>query len=147
MISEWLNGPVSADPDRIYDLPDPELRAYDHDVGALRVDGELKGYIASIIGEMKFPSRQPWLWFVIVWADGTKENPFEDYGPSWYTVRELHAGYLDHFGPSVPGQKRFLGMTFRYSQSGPPCVYDFAWLPADEAAEKWTDLGLVDSDF
>lgn len=138
---------MSADEDRIYELPDPELRAYDHGVGTLSVNGELKGHLASVLGEMKFPSRQPWPWFVIVWADGTKEHPFEDYGPGWHTVRELDAGHLDYFGPSVPGQTRFLWMTFHHSHSGPPCAYDFAWLPADEAAEKWAELGLVDSDF
>lgn len=138
---------MNANSDRIYDLPDPELRAYDRGVGTLSVGGELKGHIASVIGEMTLPSRQPWPWFVIVWADGTKEHSFEDYGPGWYTVRELDAGYLDHFGPSVPMRKRFLGISIRYSHAGPPCLYDFAWLPPDEAAVKWEELGLVDGDF
>ena len=138
---------MTANPDRIYDLPDPELRAYDRGVGILSVGGELKGYLASVVGEIKFPSRQPWPWFVIVWADGTKEHPFEDYGPGWYTVRELDAGYLDYFGPSIPLRKRFLGIRIRYSVAGPPCLYDFEWLPPGEAAKKWDELGLVDDDF
>lgn len=39
-----------------YALPDPELRAYDHGVGTLRVDGELRGYLASVAMRMAFPS-------------------------------------------------------------------------------------------
>ncbi len=27
-----------------YDLPDPHLNAYDHGVGTLKVDGEVRGY-------------------------------------------------------------------------------------------------------
>lgn len=122
-----------------YALPDPELRSYDHGLGTLRVDGELQGYLASIVGKMRFPSVQLWPWFVVVWADGAKEDPFEDYGPNWLTVRELDAGYLQYFGPSV---KRFAG-----SVPGPPRRFEFEWLPPAEAASKWHELGLVDTDF
>lgn len=132
---------------KMYDLPDPELRAYDHGLGVLSVAGELKGYLASSVGEIIFPSRGQWPWFVVVWPDGTKENPFEDYGPSWWTVRQLDAGYLDHYGPSIMKQGRFLGRRFTYSQIGPPVLYDFAWLSIDEAAATWSRLGLTDSDF
>lgn len=38
--------------DEPYTLPDPELRAYDHGVGTLSVDGELRGYLASVVGYM-----------------------------------------------------------------------------------------------
>jgi len=133
--------------ERIYDLPDPALSAYDHGLGTLSVDEEVKGYLASVIGEMQVPSRQPWPWFVVVWADGTKERAFEDYGPGWWTVRELDAGRLEHIGPSVEKQKRVSGRSVRYTESDPPCVYDFAWLPVEEAAEKWQELKLGNDDF
>jgi hypothetical protein len=129
-----------------YVLPDPELRAYDRGVGTLTVDGVLRGHLASTVGEIIFPGRSPWLWFTIVWADGTKESPFEDYGPSWDTVRELDAGYLEHFGPSVrEDRKGWFGRRFEVWRLGPPCRFEFAWLPRDEAAETWQTLGLADT--
>ena len=134
--------------DAEYVLPDPQLRAYDHGVGTLKVGGVLQGHLASVVGEITFPSRSPWPWFVIVWADGAKENAFEDYGPLWYTVRDLDSGVLDHFGPSIRRERRGLfGMTVRSSRLGPPQVFEFAWLPSDEAKAMWRELGLVDSDF
>jgi hypothetical protein len=123
------------------------LHALDRGVGTLHVRGELKGYLASILGEMRFPPGRPWPWFVVVWPDGRKENAFEDYGPTWPIVRELEAGSFDHFGPSVKGDQKFLGLTIQTMQRGAPCLYDFAWLPRSEAAEKWVELGLLDSDF
>ncbi|MGC3992923.1 MAG: hypothetical protein QM779_02135 [Propionicimonas sp.] len=113
-----------------YDLPDPDLAAYDHGLGELRLDGELKGYLASVRVRMWFPARQWWPWFVIVWADGGKDRAFEDYGPKWYTVRELDAGYFEH-----------------YPDSGEAEVYEFSWLAPDEAGARWTELGLTEDDF
>lgn len=54
-----------------------------------------------------------------------------DYGPKWYTVRELDAGQLDHHDEQV----------------AQPQMYEFAWLPADQAAIKWRELALTDDDF
>jgi hypothetical protein len=130
-----------------YQLPDPHLRAYDHGVGTLRVDGELRGYLASQLLEMRFPSRRPWLWFVVVWLDGTKELAFEDYGALWPVVQELDAGFLDHYGPSVRRNGRFLWRRAEIVTPGDPCRFEFSWLPADQAAQKWLELGLVDADF
>lgn len=132
-----------------YELPDPTLRAYNHGIGTLSVGGEVRGYLASVVGEIKFPGRAPWPWFVIVWLDGTKERSFEDYGPHWYTVRELDSGYLDHYGPATPKERRWgwFGRTLKYTQQGEPRRYEFAWLPTDEAAEQWVELGLTDNDF
>ncbi|GMA22421.1 hypothetical protein GCM10025864_01800 [Luteimicrobium album] len=130
--------------ERRYVLPDPELRAYDHGVGTLAVDGVVEGYLASVVGTITFPSRSPWPWFVVVWADGTKEPPFEDYGPGWDVVRELDAGFLEHHGPSVVTKRGWLGTTLR---EGPRRVFEFAWLPEDEAAEQWRLLRLSDADF
>ena len=128
-------------------LPDPKKRAYNHGLGTLSVDGELMANLASVVGELRITASGPWPWFVIVWPDGTKENSFEDYGPWWPTVRELDSGRLEHSGPSTRTEKRFLGMRFESTRRGQPCVFDFAWLPADEAAQKWRELGLQDSEF
>jgi hypothetical protein len=130
-----------------YELPDPELRAYDHGVGTLSIGGELVGHLASVVGRITFPSLGLWPWFLVVWLDGTRENPFEDYGPKWLTVRELDAGYLEYHGPSTRAERRFLGMRDVGSRAGSPVTYEFAWLPADEAQRKWDELGLGDADF
>lgn len=130
-----------------YELPDPELRAYDRGVGTLKVNGELKGYLACLLGEMSFPANQPWPWFVVVWLNGSREWPFEDYGPEWYTVRELDSGSFNFWEPSKTKKSRFLWWKTTTSVTGPPCVYDFAWLPLEEARVKWEELGLKDEDF
>ena len=132
---------------KVYELADPSLRTYDHGVGTLSVDGELVGHLASVVLEMSFPSRQPWIWFVIVWLDGSREFKFEDYGPGWYTVRELDAGYFEHPGPSVTVEKRVLGLRLWSSKPGKPQIFDFTWLPADLAVRRWHELGLADADF
>lgn len=123
------------------------LRELDHGVGELRVDGVLKGHLASVVGEMRFPARQPWLWFVVIWLDGSREQSFEDYGPKWYTVRGLDTGHFDYHEPSVGWEKTILGHRYYSTTRGPECSYEFAWLPMDRAAQMWQELGLVDSHF
>lgn len=130
-----------------YTLPDPELRAYDHGLGTLSLNGELRGYLASVVGRMTFPSKGPWPWFRVIWLDGRKEPRFEDYGPGWWTVRELDAGKLEHHGPTIDKERRVFGIPFRYSVYGPNCVFDFAWLDREQAAATWDELGLTDEDF
>lgn len=130
-----------------YTLPDPELRAYDHGVGTLSIDGELQGYLASTVARMSFPSPGPWPWFRVVWLNGRMEPRFEDYGPGWWTVRELDVGKLEYHGPSIDKVRRVLGLPFRYSVSGDSRVFEFAWLGREQAAAKWDELGLRDEDF
>jgi len=130
-----------------YSLPDPELRAYDHGLGTLSVDGELRGYLACVVSRMIFPSKGPWPWFRVIWLDGRMEPRFEDCRPDWWTVRELDAGKLEYNGPSIDKERRILGVPFRYSVSGDPCAFDFAWLDREEAAAKWDEIGLTDGDF
>jgi hypothetical protein len=143
----WWSRREARRAERVYKQPDPKLRAYDHGVGILSVDGDIKGYLASVLWTMSFPRGQPWVWSIIVWADGRKERSFEDYGPEWYNLRELDAGFLQHYGPTVTQERRLLGLRFVSQIPGPPTRYDFVRLPADEAAKKWNELGLVDADF
>lgn len=133
--------------DDSYPLPDPELRAYDHGLGTLSVDGELRGYLGSVVSRTTFPSSGPWLWFRVIWLDGRMESRFEDYGPDWWTVRELDARKFEYHGPSIDKVRRILGLPFRYYLSGDRCVFDFEWLDREEAAAKWDELGLTDEDF
>lgn len=128
-----------------YAPADSTLASYGHGLGALKVGGVLTGYLASIVAETE--SREPWLWFVVVWNTGAKEKPFEDHGPLWLTVRELDAGYFDHFGPSTTSEGRFLGFQTVRSIPGSPRRFEYARLPANDAAKKWAELGLADSDF
>lgn len=130
-----------------YEPPDPTFGAYDRGVGTLSIDGELVGYLASRVLEMSFPSQQRWLWFVVVWRDGSREPKFEDYGPAWWVARELDAGRFDHYRPSATAERRFLGMRFETVTRGEPAVFDFAWLSPESAAKKWHELGLTDADF
>ena len=124
---------------------DPQLAAYDHGLGTLTSDGELRGYLASYLGGALPLDPRPW--FVVVWNDGTKEKPFDDHGPSWRTVRELDAGYLNHHEQGTRTEGRVLGFRTVTATRGAACRFDFEWLPADAAAQKWTQLGLADSDF
>ena len=128
-------------------LSNSEVYDFDHSVGTLHVEGELKGYLACVVGEMRFPSRQLWPWFVVIWTTGTKEQSFEDYGPRWPILRELVAGRLDHYGPSVIGEKRLFGRRIVTSGLGAPCLFDYGMLSAEQAAKKWRELDLVDADF
>lgn len=146
-LRSWLRGLATDQVPSDYELPDPGLGAYDHGLGELRVDGQLRGYLASVRTKMILPRRQWWVWLVIVWADGRRELPLEDYGPKWITVRELDAGYFDHYGPTTMTRRPSRFFASFDVQDGEPQVYDFAWLPSGEAAAKWQELGLTDNDF
>jgi hypothetical protein len=130
-----------------YVISDATLSALDHGIGELWFEGVLKGHLASVVGEIRFPFKGPWPWFLVIWFDGTREQPFEDYGPGWYAVRELDAGYLDFHEPSVGREKVIFGRTFYSKTTGPDRRYDFVRLAPDEAARKWDELSLSDSDF
>lgn len=96
---------------------------------------------------MSFPSRQPWVWFVVVWLDGTKEFKFEDYGPGWFTIRELAEGRFEYHGPSVVTRHRLAWFTYHTRVPGEPMTFDFTPLAPDIAAQRWRELALVDADF
>jgi hypothetical protein len=103
-----------ARPDDSYSLPEPELRAYDHGLGTLSVDGELRGYLACVVGRLTFPSRGPWPWFrssgrMAAWSR------FEDYGPEWWTVRELESGKLEYHGRITELERRVRRFAVRTS--------------------------------
>ena len=123
------------------------MRSYDHRVGVLSVDGEVRGHLACLVHQMTFPSRGPWPWFRVVWVDGRREPVFEDYGPGWWTIRELESGRFESFGPSTPVERRFLGVKFWSFVAGEPIMYDFAWLDREAGTSKWNELGLTEGDF
>lgn len=99
----------------------PELRAYDHGVGTLSVDGETSdGYPASVVHRMTFPSKGGVAVVSSHLAEGRKEPRTEDYGPDLPMVRELDAGRLEQSGPSTMKVGRVPGKSFRHFVSWRP---------------------------
>lgn len=102
-------------------------------VGELRLDGELVGYVATSLSDFWSHSRprhrQWWVWLIVVWADGTREYPCEDY-PPWTYVTEMTAGY------------------FIWESNGArDGRYEFAWLSATDAHVQRMRLGIRPEDF
>ncbi|MFK4113116.1 hypothetical protein ACI2K6_00635 [Microbacterium sp. NPDC006705] len=126
---------------------DDTLQAYDRRIGALVIEDQVVGHVASVVREMRFPSRQRWLWFTVVWPDGSRELPFEDYGPGWHTVRELEAGYLAYHLQSTVHERRLLGRHWLSARWGASQTFGVRWLEGDVAARRWLELGLRDEDF
>ncbi|MBH0110619.1 hypothetical protein I6E81_10610 [Salinibacterium sp. NG22] len=115
-------------------IPDETLDPFEGGVGVLTKDGVEAGHIASVVGHFVSPlslfQQTWWVWYIVVWADGTHERSQEDY-PPWITVRELQAGYFEFSGHKSSHNGR----------------YDFAWLDADEAAATKEKLGITDEEF
>lgn len=72
---------------------------------------------------------QDWVWMIVVWADGDREDPIEDY-PPWSYVSEVRSGVFVHEGP---GPRRG--------------EYVVEWLPADASEAQWASLGVRPEDF
>lgn len=88
----------------------------------------------------------PWPWYVVIWPDGRKELPQEDYGPYWYAVREWDAGrFIYQERPSTVKRSPF-GWTSHTTDSE-DIEYQAMWLPREQADAEWKRLGLQESDF
>jgi hypothetical protein len=114
--------------------PDPSLEPFDGGIGVLSRGGVRAGHVATVRGQYHgLFGRQWkwWIWYLVVWEDGTRERPQEDYEP-FLAVQELRAGYLD------------VDFSSAASRSG---RYDVVWLTPDEAAATRERLGIRDSDF
>ena len=112
---------------------DPRLDAFDRGCLVLRRRSETVGHVATTLGTYWSPGRartiHQWVWLVVVWADGEKERPVEDY-PPWTYVREIWDG---EFIWPYPGPR-----------SG---EYSVEWLPDSEREAKWAELGTTLDDF
>ena len=112
---------------------DPALEAFDRGCVALRREGQVVGHVATTLSSFWSPGRphtmQQWVWLVVVWADGDEERAEEDY-PPWSYVREIQDGSFEWPYPGPRG--------------GP---YEAVWLPEEERAAKWTELGVTLDDF
>lgn len=60
------------------------------------------GHVVTSVSTFWSPGRplalQWWVWFDVTWADGRRENPFEDYEP-WEVVGEVKRGVFTWEGP------------------------------------------------
>ncbi|MDR4532806.1 hypothetical protein [Glutamicibacter sp. PS] len=83
---------------------DPRLDVSRDAVWELSLDGRARGWLTTSVGIMRtFPflnEKQEQMWSQVHWLDGDDGYLEEDYGPEWYAVEELLAGY---FLTSEPG--------------------------------------------
>lgn len=113
---------------------DPALDAFRGGVAALRRDGEVAGHVATTVMTFWAPfsfsrRRQWWVWFIVVWANGDREMPDEDY-PPWTVVREMQSG------------------TFTWEQDDAHRVdYTVEWLPEEARQEALSALRIGPDDF
>jgi hypothetical protein len=115
-------------------IPDPALDAFDGGVGLLTRDGKIAGHVAasrSWFWSPSSPLRKQWcVWYIVIWADGSRERSAEDY-PPWSAVTELGDEYLEWVSRDTVRNGR----------------YDFAWLDPDTATATLLRLGIVAGDF
>ncbi|MGQ0842740.1 MAG: hypothetical protein ACT4QF_01265 [Sporichthyaceae bacterium] len=106
--------------------PDPDLTPFDDGFAELRRDGGIRGRLRTTVGTFWSPSRplsrRSWVWFDVVWSDGTRENPFEDY-PPWTYVTEVLEGHFDWEGTTHAGE------------------YEVVWLEGDEQRRQGENWG------
>lgn len=109
------------------------MDVFDGGVGTLMKNGEFVGNVATLLTEFWSPSsplqKQWWVWYIVVWADGTEERPAEDYPPQFLAVNEMKSGYLELVGTKHDGR------------------YDFDWLSSEDAAAARDRLHITDKDF
>lgn len=113
----------------------PDLTPFEGGLAELLLDGTVVGHVAMEVSTFSSPSspfrRQPWVWLVVVWQDGTKERSVEDY-PPWSYVEEISTGRFEWIGGTNPGRHG---------------TYDTRWLGVGEAKEARERLGITLSDF
>ncbi|WP_431784996.1 hypothetical protein [Microbacterium maritypicum] len=112
---------------------DPSIDPFVDGLGVLSREGLPAGYVATTVGEFWSPSRpfrkQWWVWYVVIWPNGTREPSTEDY-PPWSAVAEMRNGYLDVQGAGARDGR-----------------YDVSLLDADEAVAERMRLGVSTRDF
>lgn len=113
--------------------PDTSLDPFVDGLGVLSRDGFIAGHVATVRTEFHtlFSRKmQWWIWSLVIWSDGTRERPEEDY-PPWTSVTAMKNGYLDVLSQSAARAGR----------------YNVEWLSPDEARAGWAKLGISQADF
>jgi hypothetical protein len=92
----------------------------------------LHGHLFSTVEWLWSPSsplrKQWWVWYVVAWSDGTRDDPQEDY-PPWLVVEEINAGRYEVEDDLHAG------------------IYDVAWLPATDASRLREEYSITDDSF
>lgn len=112
--------------------PDPDVERFRDGLVALHRDGVHAGYVATSLGTFTtLFSRQGqwWVWFIVIFNDGTRHNKIEDY-PPWTYVREMLDGHFDWQQST--------------EDNGP---FSVEWLPPDEAKRLRDELNVKPEDF
>ncbi len=111
---------------------DPALDIFDQGIAVLWQGDDVAGHVATTLSTFWSPgrplTRQDWVWLLIVWSDGAREYPFEDY-PPWTTRREIQAGFLT------------------WDQGDREGTYRAVWVPDDQRQSEWARLGIAVTDF
>lgn len=114
-------------------IPDAALDCFVEGAGVLTLSGKPAGYIVTHLTWFLSPGsmrqKQWWVWYIVIWADGSREHPEEDY-PPWLTVTELNSGYFDFVGRKSREQR-----------------YDFEWLSKEDAKALRERLEITEGDF
>ncbi|REJ06099.1 hypothetical protein DY023_07360 [Microbacterium bovistercoris] len=113
--------------------PDASLDPFVNGLGVLSRNGDVVGHVATVRWEFHtlFSRKQQWwIWTVVIWNDGRRERPEEDYPPR-SSVAEMKDGYLEVYSRDEARAGR----------------YDFAWLQPEAAREGWSRLGITHADF
>lgn len=112
----------------------PEFEPFRDGLMALSQDGQPVGHLATSLGHFRTPfaplTPQPWIWLVVVWADGVKERAVEDY-PPWSYVAEIRQGYVEWLGWGSDRAGRF----------------EIEWVPPGQAHAERERLGIRIEDF
>lgn len=115
-------------------IVDPSLDSFCDGMGVLSLNGDPAGHIATTVWTFWSPfsplRMQWWIWYIVVWSDGTRERSEEDY-PPWTAVDEMRQGYFDWEPADSSGKIR----------------YDFTWLEPEDAAAVRAELGVTADDF
>lgn len=122
LVSRLVDGPASGDGD----VPRDRLVDFREGIAALRQDGALAGYVATIVEAMWVPFRRDErVWLLVTWADGRRERIEEDYQP-WISVAELREGH------------------FVWQSPGGEVDFEAEWLSGAERDRAWESYGIHD---
>jgi hypothetical protein len=110
----------------------PDFEPFRDGLMVLTQGGRPVGHVATSLGHFRAPfaplTPQPWIWLVVLWADGVKERAVEAY-PPWSYVAEIRQGYLEWLGASRAGR------------------YQIEWVAPEHAHAERERLGIRPEDF
>lgn len=114
--------------------PDPSLDVFRDGVAVLRREGQVAGHVATSVRTFWAPlsfsrRRQWWVWYIVIWANGDREQPGEDY-PPWTVVQEMQSGIFSWDEDGARGG-----------------TYEVGWLTAAAREQALAKLNIGPGDF